>query len=383
VDMAKNIASVLEIGSSKISILIGSEGTNHTFVIYGKSDVDYSGFSNSEFFEEEKLDDVIGKAIENVELATKLAVKELTVGVPAEFCVSHTKKVNVTFVSRRKLTKDLVQEIYESAFEEIPDYTLVGIQPIYNILDDGKRLIRIKNEKTSKITAFLNIIYIKTSFIKMFNQKLSNLGIVKVNYVCSALTEALYLLCQDELVTNAMLIDIGYLTTSVAVAKGGGLINLISFSLGGGHIMGDLSECLNLNVREAEELKRQIVLSLKPSANDFYEIQSLGKTKQIFTKLANEIVSDRLDMFCACINTCLKESQSDEYMPIYLTGGGISYMKGAKDFLSKKIGHNVGLISPPLAEFNKPHLSSLISLLAYALKDKTKNNYGIVAKDLK
>ncbi|MDD4815542.1 MAG: cell division FtsA domain-containing protein [Clostridia bacterium] len=381
--MSKNIASVLEIGSSKISILIGSEGTNHTFVIYGKSDVDYSGFSNSEFFEEEKIDDIIGKAIENVELATKFTVKELTVGVPVEFCISTTKKVNITFVSRRKLTKNLIQEIYESAFEDIADYTLVGIQPIYNILDDGKRLIEVENQKTSKISSFLNLIYIKTSFIEMFNKKLSNLGIVKVNYVCSALAETQYLLCQDELATNAMIIDIGYLTTSVAVAKGGGLLNLYSFSLGGGHIMGDLSECLNINVKEAEELKRQIVLSLKPSANDFYEIHSMGKTKQIFTKLANEIVSDRLDMFCSCINTCLKESQSDEYMPIYLTGGGVSYMKGAKDFISKKIGHNVGLISPPLAEFNKPHLSSLISLLAHSLKDKTKNNYGIVANALK
>lgn len=381
--MAKNIASVLEIGSSKISVLVGTEGTNHTFVIYGKSDVDYSGFSNGEFFEEEKLEDVIGKAIENVELATKLTVKELTVGVPAEFCVSTTKKVNITFVSRKKLTKELVQEIYDNAYEEIPEYTLVAIQPIYNILDDGKRLIKIENEKTSKITAFVNTIYIKSKFIEMFNSKLTNLGIVKVNYVCSALTEALYLLCQDELLTNAMLIDIGYLTTSVAVAKGGGLVELCSFSLGGGHIMGDLAECLNITFKEAEELKRKIVLSLQPTANDFYEIQSLGKTKQIFTKLANEIVADRLDMFCSCINTCLKKCQSDEYMPIYLTGGGVSYMKGAKDFISKKIGHNIGLISPPLAEFNKPHLSSLISLLAFAIKDKSKNNYGIVAKHFK
>ena len=217
----------------------------------------------------------------------------------------------------------------------------------------------------------------------MFNSKLSNLGIVKVNYVCSALTEALYLLCQDELVNNAMLIDIGYLTTSVSVAKGCGLTNLFSFSLGGGHIMGDLAECLNISIKEAEELKRKIVLSLQPSANDFYEIQGLGKTKQIFTKLANEIVSDRLDMICSCINKCLKSCQSDEYMPIYLTGGGVSYMKGAKDYISKQIGYNVGLISPPLAEFNKPHLSSLISLLAYAIKDKTKNKYGLVAKVFK
>lgn len=366
--MVKKLTSVLDIGSSKLTVLTGADGTNKNFIIYGKSDIEYSGFSEGEFFEPENLEEKIGKAIENVELATKFAIKELTIGVPAEFCYSTTKKINVTFATRKKLTKELIDEIYASSLEKSEEYTPISIKPIYNILDNGKKLITINNQKSTKLTSFVNIIYARNDFVEMFNKSLASLGILKVNYVCSALCEVNYLL--GELTSEAMIIDIGYLTTSVAVAKGFGITNLFSFSQGGAHIMSDLAECLNITFKEAEDLKRNIILTLQPTTNDYYETSNLGKTRKIVTKIANEIVCDRLDIIAYTINACFQKCEVEDYMPIYLTGGGISQIKGAKDFLSEKIGQNIGLISPQIAEFSKPYHSSPISLLVCAIKQK-------------
>lgn len=368
VKMIKKLTSVLDIGSSKLTVLTGAEGTNKNFIIYGKSDIDYSGFADGEFFEPDTLQEKIGKAIENVELATKFSIKELTVGVPSEFCYSTTKKINVTFATRKKLTKELIDEIYGSSLEHNDAYTPISIKPIYNILDNGKKLINVSNQKSTKITSFVNVIYARNEFVELFNKALAGLGILKVNYVCSALCEINYLL--GELPTEAMIIDIGYLTTSVAVAKGAGLLNLFSFSQGGAHIMSDLAECLNITYKEAEDLKRSVILTLQPTTNDYYETSNVGKTRKIVTKIANEIVCDRLDTIAYTINACLEKCDIQDYMTIYLTGGGISQIKGAKDFLSEKIGQNIGLISPQIAEFSKPYHSSPISLLVCAIRQK-------------
>jgi len=369
--MAKNVAFVLDIGSSKITVMAGGKGLNNTLTAYAKSSINYSGFSDGKFFEEEKLEAVIGRAIENIELTAKLNIKELTVSVPSEFCISKNKKITVSFNSNKKLTPSLIDEVYSMASEIVENHTLVTIAPIYHILDDKRKVIEIKsNMKTSKMTAFVNTIYIENEFIKNMNRWLSNLGIQKVNYVCSIYCEALYLFNQEALTGNAILIDVGYLTTAVAVKKGKGLIQMHSFSLGGGHIMGDLAECLHLTVKQAEKLKRRIVLSLKTSPSDFYEVDDdeLCSVKKIKAQLANQIVVERLDMFVSLLAKCLESCLKNQEMPVFLTGGGIFYIKGAREYISAKLGTNVELIKPAQVEFNRPDDASTASVLAFALK---------------
>ena len=65
--------------------------------------------------------------------------------------------------------------------------------------------------------------------------------------------------------------------------------------------------------------------------------------------------------------TSLKTNTSGSYLPIYLTGGGISYLKGGKDLLSKSIGANIEILSPQVPQLNRAHFSSVIGLLDLAL----------------
>lgn len=323
-------------------------------------------------FLKKKLESIITDLIKELKTKTKIKIKELTISVPSEFCISKTKKISITFATTKKLTKSLIDEIYANASEQIKDYSLINISPVYNILDNEVKVIELKsNLKTLKLTSYVSTIYAQNTFLKNMNNILANLGVLKVNYVSSIFCEALYLINPKTIENNVMLIDIGYLTTSVAVLKGKGLTLLNSFSMGGGHIMGDLAERINLTVKQAEILKRKIVLSLNPTTYDYYEIkESDEKIKKINIVMANQIVIDRLNVFASliskCIDACYSSSDNEKNMPIYLTGGGILFIRGAKEYLSTILNRKIDLIAPPIVEFNKPTDSSVIALLDFA-----------------
>lgn len=383
--MAKSYACVLDIGSSRVNVLIGTSGINSTFVIKGQGEVSYAGFGEGEFYEPEKLSSVISSAITRAEENACFAIRHLYVGVPAEFCNCVCKTISSNFESRKKITDEVLAEHYEKAYENKENQTLISCNAIYNTLDDGKRSLNPVGCKTSKITSMVSLIYSQNEFILQINKILQTLGIERVTYVSSALCEAQYVLEPENRTGAGMLIDIGYITTSVSVVRGKGLLMLNSFSLGGGHVMADLAECLNISFNDAEQLKRKIVLSLSPSDKDFYEVVQAGATKQVPIKMANEIVMARLDMICTCIQKCISlyAQETADYIPLFLTGGGICYIKGAKDYIAKKLGRNVELVFPPLPELNKPNYSSILGLLNFGIKEEEKNKISFLAKLIK
>ena len=144
-----------------------------------------------------------------------------------------------------------------------------------------------------------------------------------------------------------------------------------AFSMGGGHITGDLCQVLNLSFSQAENLKRKVVLSLNATDNDFYEANVNGSLQPISAKFVNEIILARLEMFSNIFNKILNSTefnlQNKPFIPILITGGGLNYLKGAKDYLSKQMGRNLEFIAPTVPQLNRPHYSSLLSLLDIAL----------------
>lgn len=380
--MPKTKVTVLDIGSKKISVLIGSKGVNETFVVHGYGEREYAGYYEGEFLEEEKLKDTISKAINDAQSSSNTVVDKLYVGVPADFSYCKTKTQTQTFGQRIKISDQDVYQMYQTAdeFENANDYVLISCTPISFVLDDGRKMVKPVGQKTSKLTVTLSLIYAEKKFIEKINSLLKNIGITTVEYLSSPLCEALYLLSQERREETAVLIDCGYIATSVAVVKGQGLISLKSFAVGGGHISADLMECLHISFDEAEQLRKQLVLSVVPSSNDDYELMRNSGIFPVSMKQANEITNDRIEMIATLIKKCLqKDFETIPSMPFYLTGGGISYIKGGKDVLSKYMGVNVSVLCPNDVHFAKPHYSSLLGILSKAINQETKGKNILLA----
>lgn len=364
--------AILDFGSSKITVLIGERGVNDTINVKGFGASKYAGFGNGEWVKPEELGEAINKAITAAESNSGIKITHLYVGVPGEFTAVDCREVNVALPKRRKINDNDVLALMDAGDDFDQSVSeVINIQPIYYNLDNDRRVLQPVGIISSKLGGVLSYITAEVRFTGFIRKLLADMGIASVEYVSSVLAESLLLFDETERDNTAVLIDVGYFTTNVAVIRGDGILSLGSFSLGGAHITGDLAEALGISFTDAENLKRKVVLSINASDNDIYEIGGDNGVKTLSASLVNEIVIHRVFVIGKMVEKCLEmcKYETPDYIPYSLTGGGISYIRGAKDVLSQKLGRNIEVVTPRLPQVNKPDMSSSWGLLDMAIKN--------------
>ena len=363
----KEATAVLDIGSSTIVALVGEHGANNTFKICGKGDISYAGFQGSQFLEPESLKLVIGTSISNAEITSDSKITSVYVGVPGEFCACVTKAINLKFPKVKKVTQFDVDNIFKTGntFESDPEYTVINKSVVYYEIDSMKRVIDPVGIKAKSITGNVSYILAQKAFVETIKAIFAELKIEIKGFISANLAECMYLFEPSVRDKYALLVDVGYITTSVALCRGNALLFFNSFSLGGGYITSDLSECLHISFSEAERLKHKVVLGWNASQSDTYEIEGDELMQTYSAKATNEIVVDRIEMICDYIQKCLDNCAYDlpDFLTIHITGGGFNFIRGVKSVISKKLKRNVAIIAPNLPNVNRPDYSSEVGLL--------------------
>ena len=372
----KYSVAIIDVGSSTLVTLIGERGVNNTFNISGRGDIYYAGFHGAEFLEPENLKFALASSISNAEMLSDTKIYEIYVGVPGEFCSCVTKSINLTFPKTKKITNLDIESIFNTGndFEDDPMYKVINKSVVYFEIDGVKRVIDPIGIKAKSITGHVSYILARKSFLAMFQSIFAELKIMVKGFISASLAECLYLFDNRTRDKYALLVDVGYITTSVCLSRGNGLLFMNSFSMGGGYITSDLAECLKTSFSEAERLKHKLVLGWNAQPTDAYEIDGADGLKKTYSaKAANEIASDRIVMICEYIQKCLNNCIYDlpEFLPIYVTGGGFNFIKGVKPILSKHLKRTINMISPTLPSVQGgPDYSSEVGLLNLTLNNE-------------
>jgi len=137
------------------------------------------------------------------------------------------------------------------------------------------------------------------------------------------------------------IIDVGHISTGVCVYKGEGIALLTSFAMGGGHVSSDLMQVLKLSFKDAELIKRKVILSIESTKNEYYEICSKGNLIKAPINITNQVVKSRIEMIAKIVKDILTIDEVFKDIDIYLTGDGIANFKGVKNILKDITGLNV------------------------------------------
>ncbi len=368
--MKDDFVLAFDVGSSKLRAVVAGRGINDTFKVKSYKEIEYDGFYEGKFLYPDKLPSLFEDMVADLDSQSE-KIDKVYIGVPAEFSSVSVIEESVNFGNRRKVKRTDLDSLYYLAGEKAKsgEVEVVSVSPLSFSIDGFPSLDPV-GESGTTLSAKLSVIYANRDFIELFNSIAGGLNFSTVEYISEALSEAQYIIPREKREDMALLVDGGDLTTSIALIKGDGLSALTSVSRGGGFITNDLTEAFDLSMSEADRLKKQIVLSVKGGQNDCYELMTdFGKTTRISLNFANEVVSYRIEELAEVISKCiqLSASQFESYLPIYLTGGGISKIKGGRDFLAKCLGRNVTYGTPSLPGKEKPELASIYSLINSAL----------------
>ena len=369
---------VFEIGSSTLRGMYAGRGINNTFKVKSYKETLYDGFYEGNFLAPSKLYDTFKNLMKELDVKPCKELDKVYFSLPSEFSSVRTVDVSLSLGERRKIKKSDIESLNYTASEKAKngDVEIVSISPITYVLDEGRKTLDPVGEFASLLSAKMSIVYANREYIELFNDLASRLEFERVEYLSEALSQSGYVLPKDKKDELSLIIDVGDLTTSIAFAKGQGLIGLTSFARGGGFITNDLAEAFDLSISEANQLKDIIVLSLKGQKGDFYELSSDGGIAQkILLSSANEVVKYRIDELGKVISRCVHMFAKDNIssLPIFLTGAGLSKIKGGRDYLAKCIGRNINYAFPPLPGKDKPELASIYSLVNSALLSEEGN----------
>lgn len=377
----KDIA-ILDVTSRLISAIVGVKKAQSVFGVKALVEKENSGFENGEWFDAEDTQSVAVSVLKEAMQTAESSTKKLFIGVPAEFVAVVTKTVGITLDRERRVVDADIDFLIKKGDDFNTDqYVLINSTPVeFGVNTSDKTYRDVRGLTASAVNGVVSYILCEKRFIDMFDEVANTLGFKEVKYVCTAWAEGISLFEKEERDEPYILADIGFISSSVLIGRGDGIIDLKSFSLGGGHISGDMCEALDVSFDLAEKARELVDLNLN-YADD--AILVADQEDVIYGTEACEVVRCRLEDIADIIKDVIYASGIDfpSYAPVYITGEGIAAIRGAKKYLGMELGMNVDIVTPKVPGYVKPGNASKISLLQVA-ETLSKFGFGSFVKRL-
>lgn len=414
--MKQNVA-VIEFGTGTITALVGSRGLNDTINLDGISVCDYDGHVGGIWVKPENLAYSIKTALTKLGESVIRKIDKWYVGVPGDFLTCDVKNVVLTFDKRRRVTETDLENlnVMGNTYYDDKEYKVVNIQPIYYMIDDdnNNKYASALGKTTTLLTGCLSYMRARREFIELVDGAIKRLGIPEIDFVATPLAEMLYLFEDYKRDHFVMLADVGTLATTLSLGRGDGLCRVYNFPWGGARITKALADGLNIDLSEAERLKRKVVLTLDPAyepqsepsidnadydplakdednishqihiTHTEYVVEINGERHTYPITMTNEIVINELNKFCKYVEKTFSicDYEYPEFIALSITGGGLVNIRGAIEYVKERLGRDVEIKTSKQPLLNgKPNLTSALGLMDYIFLSGEMPNEGIIER---
>ena len=379
--MAEKFVTVVDVGSSKISALCASRGVNNTFNLKAVAERPFGGFSEGQFFDEQEVYEVIKDLLDEIGEKLGSKIKEVYLGVPGAFVKLINKKFKISFSKPKRIREKDVQALFDEGQALIKEegYGVIGRKQMFFALDDGRRVDNPIGTVSALLGGAITYFLCEEYFLQLLGAVFESLEIPKVNFVYVGQAEGGYLLGEDERDCPALIMDVGYITTDIALHYGNGVIAKRSEDIGGGILSFIFVRDYGLTPEEGEELKRGLNIGQSLNNSASYTIRTGDGVREFSVDEINEKAVECIDDIVGIAYEFLEANTNrvTDTPSLYLTGGGIAYLRGIKSHLSARLGSQVEILEPKVPFYAKAGESSRFSLLDFALKDKDKSKRSL------
>lgn len=396
-----NIITAVELGTSKVCVLIG-EYSEDGLTVIGKGEAASDGaVVKGEVFSMDLLNE---KLIDAIELADIQSNRELNNSSMFSVAVTNCDMDSllgegIAFIQNedRRITEDDVCEAINNAKLQPlnVDRSLVNSFDAYYLLDGVRRSFQPLNQRASTLKACSHIIHGNSNRLGNFTASLSDAGLdYEAEMIFSPVADVFGVLSDDELESGTLLIDFGAGTTEYAVVCNHGMLASGMLAIGFDHVANDISIGLNLPIDFCRQMLENGTLAKLTRENAVQcECRTKsGAVRRIPVDSFNRIADARIREIFEIIRQRLSKEKfwNNLAAGCVLTGGGAEFFRTREIFnqvcdLPARIGKP--LESNGCVDLNSPRYSTVYGALQYAYMlalqrdSRRRNSFGSGLRD--
>ena len=379
--MKQKSVAILDIRSGGIMFALGRRGVNGIFVLDDCHSESYEGYFDEKILDMESFRRAMLVSINAVCQNYGGIIDEVFVSVPSSFISIQTIGHTICFAKNHKVCSQDVEKLYQKGLDNLlVNGRCIHRSAMYFSLGDNRKYFTpesLYGTSSSLLKGALCYYFISEEFYGAVSEILNERNILKIRFVPSTFAQSTYLIPEKEREGYAFLLDIGFLTTSISVVYGNGIVHEETINCGIGTIRVELMEKLGVDYATAEEILNDANISGGLAAKDLvWTSETLNK--QFSVQEINDIIKFNLDFMCERVETFFSRYYKDKTSvgltinPIGVTGEGATAIKGVAEHVARRLNRLTQIVYPDQPYFDKPMYSSRISLLNAATKEEKK-----------
>lgn len=326
-----NIIVGLDIGTTKICVLVGRKNEHNKFEVLGLGKADSHGVSRGVVSNIDKTVEAIIQATKQAEQTSGIEIKEVFVGIAGQHIKSMRHRHIITLEnSEEEIQREDLQRMFTDVFrlKMQPGEKIIHALPQEFTVDGEMGIKDPIGMCGSRMEANFHIITGQIGAAQNIEKCIHKAGLKMSGMILEPIASSAAVLSEEDKEAGVCLVDIGGGTTDIAIFYDGIIRHTAVIPFGGNVITDDIKEGCRVMKAQAEKLK-VIYGSALASVQKENEMISISGIKglpprEISMRNLSNIIQARVEEIIDHVNFEIKSSGFAKRLVggIVLTGGG-------------------------------------------------------------
>jgi cell division protein FtsA len=392
-----SIIAGLEIGTSKICVVVGEQGADGALNIIGLGQSRSRGVRKGEIIDPAQVEEDLRAAMFEAEQMADVEIRSVYLGVSGGHIRGFNNRGMHPVVSAdREISGDDVEDVVKNAKAiNLPaENTVIHAVRQHFYVDGQDGVTNPVGMLGARLEVDMHVIHGHANRLQNAIRLVRATSLEVDDVVFSGIAASLALLTNEQKELGALVIDLGGGTTEYVVYANGVIRHSGVLAVGGDHVSNDLAYGLKVPLSRAEKLKIEYGAA---TVNDSVKGQTISLTNELgleLKRLSHEslqrIMAARLEEIFELIAQDLERASLADYLRagVLLCGGGSrvpGIVKLAENVFQMNVtaGHACALSGLTTA-LDQPEFAAPIGLVKFgALKHRRREGRSLIPRGLK
>ena len=379
-----NIIAGLEIGTSKICVVVGELNADGLLNIIGLGQARSRGVRKGEIINPEQVEEDLRAAMFEAEQMADVEIRSVYLGVSGGHVRGFNNRgTHIVVSAEREISADDVEDVIKNAKAiNLPaENTVIHAVRQHFFVDGQDGVTNPVGMLGARLEVDMHVIHGHANRLQNAIRLVRGTQLEVDEIVFNGIAAALALLTNEQKEMGALVIDIGGGTTEFVVYSDGAIRHTGVLAVGGDHVSNDLAYGLKVQLSRAEKLKidhGSALVAAESKGRTITITNELGLAlKTVNVEHLQRIMSLRLEEIFRLIADELERAGLRDYLRagVFLCGGG-SRVPGivplAENVFQMSVtpGH-AGAVNGLTAALDQPEFAAAIGLVKYgSLKNR-------------